>query len=126
MTTVFISYRRNDASANAGRLCDWLKRQFGADKVFLDTEKIAPGDTFPVVLEQRLAASDVLLAIIGPRWARKRNGVGLSSALSCRPAALKLSSGNALRTALSDVPRDIDLTRPHYAAMSVVPRDTET
>ena len=31
MTTVFISYRRNDTSANAGRLSDWLKRQFGAD-----------------------------------------------------------------------------------------------
>ncbi|HEV8259893.1 MAG TPA: toll/interleukin-1 receptor domain-containing protein, partial [Burkholderiales bacterium] len=69
MTTVFISYRRNDASANAGRLSDWLKRQFGADNVFLDTEKIAPGETFPRVLEQRLAASDVLLAVIGPRWA---------------------------------------------------------
>ena len=76
MTTVFISYRRNDTSANAGRLSDWLKRQFGADNVFLDTEKIAPGETFPRVLEERLAASDVLLAVIGPRWASISDAAG--------------------------------------------------
>jgi CHASE2 domain-containing sensor protein len=76
VTTVFISYRRNDASANAGRLCDWLKRQFGAESVFLDTENIAPGETFPRVLEQRLAASDVLLAVIGPRWTSISDAAG--------------------------------------------------
>jgi CHASE2 domain-containing sensor protein len=76
VSTVFISYRRDDASANAGRLCDWLKRQFGADNVFLDTEKIAPGETFPRVLEERLAASDVLLAVIGPRWASISDAAG--------------------------------------------------
>jgi len=76
VTTVFISYRRNDTSANAGRLSDWLKRQFGADNVFLDTEKIAPGETFPRVLEERLAASDVLLAVIGPRWASISDAAG--------------------------------------------------
>ena len=69
MTTVFISYRRDDASANAGRLCDWLKRQFGARNVFLDTESIAPGDTFPSVIGDRLERTDVLVAVIGPHWA---------------------------------------------------------
>ena len=76
MSTVFISYRRSDASANAGRLCDWLKRQFGAANVFLDTENIAPGETFPRVLEQRLAASDVLVAVIGPKWASISDAAG--------------------------------------------------
>jgi CHASE2 domain-containing sensor protein len=66
--TVFISYRRDDASANAGRLFDWLTRQFGRGHVFLDTDKIAPGDEFPRALEERLAASDVLLAVIGSKW----------------------------------------------------------
>src|SRR6185295_16404529 len=50
VTRVFISYRRDDASANAGRLCDWLQRQFRADNVFLDVDKLAPGDDFPRVL----------------------------------------------------------------------------
>ena len=65
---LFISYRRDDAAAHAGRLCDWLKRQFGDARVFLDTDKIAPGDAFEQVLQTRLAGSDVLLAVIGPRW----------------------------------------------------------
>jgi len=66
--SVFISYRRDDASANAGRLFDWLTEQFGRAHVFLDTDKIASGDDFLRVLDERLAASDVLLAVIGPRW----------------------------------------------------------
>ncbi|MEJ2132275.1 MAG: toll/interleukin-1 receptor domain-containing protein, partial [Gammaproteobacteria bacterium] len=65
---IFVSYRRDDASANAGRLFDWLARQFGRERIFLDTDKIASGADFPRVLEERLAASDVLLAVIGPQW----------------------------------------------------------
>ena len=76
MTKVFISYRRDDASANAGRLCDWLKRQFREDNIFLDTEKIAPGDNFPQVLRERLATTDVLLAVIGKAWASIADAAG--------------------------------------------------
>ena len=76
MTQVFISYRRDDASANAGRLCDWLQRQFRKENVFLDTEKIAPGDNFPQVLRDRLATTDVLLAVIGKAWASIADAAG--------------------------------------------------
>ena len=76
MTKVFISYRRDDASANAGRLCDWLQRQFKADNVFLDVDKIAPGDDFPKVLQERLAAADVLVAVIGKAWATLCDAAG--------------------------------------------------
>jgi len=69
VTRVFISYRRDDASANAGRLCDWLQRQFKPDNVFLDVDKIAPGDDFPEVLREKLAATHVLVAVIGKAWA---------------------------------------------------------
>ena len=65
---IFISYRRDDAAATAGRVFDWLARQFGRDRIFLDTDKIAAGDDFPRALEERLAASDALLAVIGPQW----------------------------------------------------------
>ena len=66
--TVFISYRRDDAASNAGRLFDWLVHQFGDEQVFLDTSRIALGDEFPLVLQQRLAAADVVLVVIGPQW----------------------------------------------------------
>jgi len=76
VTQIFISYRRDDASANAGRLCDWLQRQFRKENVFLDTEKIAPGDNFPQVLRDRLATTDVLLAVIGKAWASIADAAG--------------------------------------------------
>jgi len=76
VTRVFISYRRDDASANAGRLCDWLQRQFKTENVFLDTESIAPGDRFPVVLRERLAATDVLLAVVGKAWTTITDAAG--------------------------------------------------
>ncbi len=65
---VFISYRRDDAAANAGRLFDWLSDQFGDAHVFLDTSRIAIGADFERVLGERLAAADVVLVVIGPRW----------------------------------------------------------
>ena len=74
--TIFISYRRDDAIANAGRLFDWLVRQFGRQHVFLDTQSIAPGEKFPATLLERLAQADVLLAVIGPRWASITDAAG--------------------------------------------------
>jgi CHASE2 domain-containing sensor protein len=74
--TLFISYRREDAGGRAGRLCDWFKHQFGAARVFLDTETIASGDDFVRVLEARLAGADVLVAVIGPDWLDCANARG--------------------------------------------------
>lgn len=68
MPRIFISYRRDDTGKSIWRLFDWLERQFGAADVFFDREVIAPGDKFPQVLEHRLAESEVLIAVIGPRW----------------------------------------------------------
>lgn len=65
---LFISYRRDDAAPNAGRLFDWLERQFDADGVFLDTSRIALGADFEKVLRQRLDEAGLVLVVIGPRW----------------------------------------------------------
>jgi hypothetical protein len=68
MTNVFISYRRDDAAAHAGRLSDRLAARFGAARVFMDVEDIQPGQNFTDAIEQTLARCDHLLAIVGPRW----------------------------------------------------------
>ena len=68
MARIFISYRRDDTGKTVWRLFDWLERQFGAADVFFDREVIGPGDKFPQVLEHRLVESEVLIAVIGPRW----------------------------------------------------------
>lgn len=68
MPGVFISYRRGDASAEAGRLSDQLGRRFGEDRVFIDVDGIPVGEDFTEKIETALAGSDVQLVVIGPGW----------------------------------------------------------
>jgi hypothetical protein len=66
---VFVSYRRSDSASAAGRLADALSEQIGPESVFFDTRDLTPGMQWRDELLQRLRASDVVLAVIGPRWA---------------------------------------------------------
>lgn len=65
---IFISYRREDSAAYAGRISDHLSALFGADRVFMDVEDIAPGQNFAQTIDQTIASCSVVLVIIGPRW----------------------------------------------------------
>jgi class 3 adenylate cyclase len=65
---VFISYRREEASAHAGRLADVLIARFGSDRVFMDIDAIDPGLDFRLVIEEAIESCDAVLVVIGPRW----------------------------------------------------------
>src|SRR4051812_48820658 len=65
--SVFISYRRADVAGTAGRIADRLKVQLDGE-VFID-EALEPGDTWRDELVTRVRAADVVLVIIGPRFA---------------------------------------------------------
>jgi hypothetical protein len=65
---IFISYRREDSAAYAGRLYDRLSAHFGRERVFMDIDTIQPGDDFIDVLETTVAQCDVLIAIVGKYW----------------------------------------------------------
>jgi tetratricopeptide (TPR) repeat protein len=65
---IFISYRREDSAAYAGRLCDHLTAVFGDSRVFMDIEDIPPGQNFAQTIEQTIANCVAVLVIIGPRW----------------------------------------------------------
>ena len=68
MAGVFISYRREDSAAYAGRLYDHLSARFGAERVFMDIDTIRPGDDFVQVISDKVAACDVLIVVNGKRW----------------------------------------------------------
>ena len=68
MTSIFISYRRDDAGGHAGRLSDRLVARLGADRVFIDVSDILPGENFEQAIQRTLAKCDHVLAVIGPRW----------------------------------------------------------
>lgn len=64
MRAIFLSYRRDDAEGEAGRLFDDLIGEFGPDKVFMDVAGIEPGRDFRKVIDQNVASCGVLLAMI--------------------------------------------------------------
>ena len=65
---IFLSYRRSDAAAQAGRLFDSLKSSLGQDIVFQDVAEIKPGEKWADRLEKMLLECSVVLAVIGPDW----------------------------------------------------------
>jgi hypothetical protein len=68
VSNVFVSYRREDSAPYAGRICDRLEAAFGAERVFMDVDDIAPGADFAETIEKRIGACQTLVAVIGPRW----------------------------------------------------------
>jgi TIR domain len=74
MPKIIISYRRSDSDVFAGRIRDRLAGRYGDAAVFMDIDDIPFGIDFRQHIKGALAASDVVIAIIGSRWL----GVGKS------------------------------------------------
>ena len=72
---VFISYRRQDSAAYAGRLYDAMVARFGERNVFMDLD-LAPGVDFVERITEAVSACQVLIEIIGPTWATVKNQEG--------------------------------------------------
>jgi hypothetical protein len=66
---IFISYRREQTAAHAGRLYDRLSEAFGEDAVFMDVDSIGMGMDFARVLGKEAESCSVMLVLIGPGWA---------------------------------------------------------
>jgi hypothetical protein len=65
---IFISYRRDESSAWAGRLYDGLSRKFISNQLFIDVDNLEPGVDFVEAIEASVGACDALIAVIGKRW----------------------------------------------------------
>lgn len=76
MANIFISYRRDDSIATAGRIRDRLVQEFGRKQVFVDVDDIPHGQDFARVLREKVAECRVLLAIVGPHWMEVRDAQG--------------------------------------------------
>ena len=79
---LFVNYRRGDDPGFTQALYLRLETEFSSGDVFMDVEgQIKPGDDFVEVINAQVAAADVVLVVIGPRWtkllaARTKAGVG--------------------------------------------------
>ena len=76
MGSIFLSYRRDDAEGQAGRLYDDLVAEFGSNAVFMDVAAIEPGRDFRRAIDQSLSSCGVFLALIGRNWLAATDAAG--------------------------------------------------
>src|SRR5215472_16028819 len=68
MPRITISYRHYDSLDITGRIFDRLTGHFGDEAVFRDIDSSQPGADFRRHIDRVLDESDIILAIVGPRW----------------------------------------------------------
>src|SRR5262245_46760212 len=68
--TIFISYRRDDSSAEAMLVRKALVEKLGSENVFMDASSIEPGAEWPGAIQEKLKGADAVVAVIGPEWLR--------------------------------------------------------
>src|SRR5215469_15075795 len=76
MSTVFISYRRENTAGEARALFNDLISRLGEGSVFMDVDSIALGRDFRSILQETTASRDVMLVLIGRSWADARDDGG--------------------------------------------------
>jgi formylglycine-generating enzyme required for sulfatase activity len=73
---IFISYRREESAASAGRLFDRLSNYFPANQIFMDVDSIDLGENFVKTIGETVGSCDVLIAVIGKGWLTSRDQEG--------------------------------------------------
>jgi hypothetical protein len=103
MRAIFISYRRDDAEGQAGRLFDDLVKYFGQSAVFMDVTGIEPGRDFRRVIDEQVASCGVLLALIGKDWLDAKDQSG-ARRLDDPTDFVRLETASALKRDIPVVP----------------------
>ena len=103
MRAIFLSYRRDDAEGEAGRLFDDLTSEFGTDRVFMDVAGIEPGRDFRKVIDQNVASCGVLLAMMGKGWIDAKDDAGRRR-LDDPVDFVRLETASALRRDIPVIP----------------------
>jgi hypothetical protein len=132
---IFLSYRREDSSAWAGRLHDSLATRFGERNIFQDVVAVGPGEDFTAAIDRALGDADATLVVIGPTWltAAAPGGVRrldepddyvraeLSAALAREAPVVPVLVGGAEMPSASDLPAGLG---PLAQRQAVTLRDT--
>jgi hypothetical protein len=134
MPSIFVSYRRTDAPAHAGRIYDRLVERFGKENVYRDLDSTAPGADFAEVIDHTIAKCDALVAVIGRNsslatrhWSRRRQMDDsrdwvrreIAAALERNIRVIPILVEGAQMPSADELPRDIQmLTRRHAVELS--------
>lgn len=130
---IFVSYRRQDASGEAGRLVDHLQEIYGEDSVFLDVETLEAGLDFVQAIDKALNSCKVFIAMIGPYWANLKDSEGnprifhdgdfirieIAAALKRNIRVIPVLVNGAVMPTPEQLPEDLQaLTRRHAQELS--------
>jgi hypothetical protein len=111
MSKIFISYRRDDSSGYAQAIYRELVLRFSKDRVFMDVDTVQPGVDFMRAIEKAVSECDVLLALIGKRWANV--GSSATSRLHDPNDFVRLEISTALARDIRVIPVLVDgMTMP--------------
>ena len=111
MAKIFITYRRDDAAGYAQAIHSQLIQHFSKDQVFMDIDTLQPGVDFVRVIENAVGEIDVLLVLIGKRWATV--GSGATSRLNDPKDFVRLEISTALARDINVIPVLVDgMTMP--------------
>ncbi len=107
MRQIFISYRRDDTRAFAGRIYDFLESHYGSANVFMDSDKLRGGSkSWEEQLEQALINCSALIVVIGSSWLTlKRHGnrrIDTPDDWVAREIAFGLRHGKPIHVVLED------------------------
>ena len=131
MATIFLSYRRTD-SPQACRVYDWLTQRFGHDAVFMDVEAIPVAVSFPDFIQQAIADSKILIALIGAEWQKKIHDADdpvraeIEAALANRITVLPVLIGNTPMPDAERMPASIASIASQNAVVVGVSHDFHT
>jgi hypothetical protein len=112
---IFISYRRDDSAGFAGRLYDRLAERFGADRVFMDIDAIAPGHEFAIDIERALAECTACVVLIGRDWLTIKDPDG-GRRLDDSTDFVRLEVATAIRRGIAVFPVLVDKASPPSSA----------
>jgi TIR domain len=112
MSKIFISYRRDDSAGYAHAIHSRLVQHFSKDQVFMDVVTMEPGVNFVRAIEKAVGECDVLVALIGKRWANV--GSGATSRLDNPEDFVRLEISTALARDIRVIPVLVDgMTMPN-------------
>lgn len=101
MARITISYRREDSGVITGRIFDRLVAQYGREAIFRDIDDVPFGVDFREHISRVLDESDVVLAVVGPRWLGPR---GTQNRLNNEADPVRVEIEIALRNGIPLIP----------------------
>lgn len=112
---IFISYRREDARADARSVYQRLVSRFGRSRIFMDVDSIDRGLDFRRVLDEQLRHTRVLVVLIGKDWLNATDRLG-GRRLDDPADFVRMEVARALKEDIAVIPVLVDnapMPEPH-------------